>query len=52
MFLKNYTQVTYLIKGTVLGQALWGANTFPTRNQLPDFKSGFVNLPYPVFGFP
>jgi len=52
MFLKNYTQVTYLIKGTVLGRALWDANTFPTRNRLPDSKSGFVNVPYPVFGFP
>jgi len=31
---------------------LWGANTFPTRNRLPDSESGFVNLPYLIFGFP
>jgi len=51
-FLKNYTQVTYLIKGTILGRALWGANTFSTRNRLPDSEFGFGNLPYPIFGFP
>jgi len=29
--------LAYLIKeGTVLRQALWGANTFPTRNRLPN----------------
>ena len=26
----------HLIKVTVLGRALWGANTFPTRNRLPN----------------
>ena len=46
---KNHTQITYLIKGTVLGRALWGANTFPTRNRLPDSKSVFANLSYLVF---
>ena len=43
---------THLIKGTAVGRTLWGASTFPTRNRLPDSKSGFVNLPYLVFGFP
>jgi len=50
-YLINYSQVTYLSKGTVLGRVLWSANIFPTCNRLSDSKSGFVNLPYPVFGF-
>jgi len=44
---------TYLVKGTALRRALWGANTFPTRNRFPDSESGFANLPYlTFFGFP
>ena len=41
----------HFIKGTAVGRALWGASTFPTRNRLPDSKSGFANLFYLVFGF-
>jgi len=41
--LKNYTQFTYLIKGTILGRELWGANTFPTRNRLPNLDPIFAN---------
>jgi len=29
----------HLIKDTVLGRAVWGANTFPTRNRLSNLKS-------------
>jgi len=39
--LKNHITFAHLIKGIVLGRALWGANTFSTRNRLPDPKSGF-----------
>jgi len=39
--LKNHITFAHLIKGTVLGRALWGANTFPTLNRLPDPKYGF-----------
>ena len=38
---KPHKIFAHLIKGTVLGRTLWGANTFPTRNRLPDPKSGF-----------
>ena len=31
----NHIKFAYLIKGTALGQALWGANTFLARNRLP-----------------
>jgi len=31
-FCKTTLISTHLIKGTILGQALWGANTFLTRN--------------------
>jgi len=41
---KNYTDFIYIIKGIVLGRALWGANTFPTRNPLPDPKFDFHGL--------
>jgi len=34
--LKTTFDFDYLIKGTVLRQTLWGANTFPTRNRLPN----------------
>jgi len=34
----------YLIKGTVLGQVLWGANTFSTCNRLP--SSSLVRRPF------
>ena len=30
----------HLIKGTVLGRALWGADTLPTRNRLLNLKFG------------
>ena len=39
--LKTTSLFAYLIKGTALGQALWGANTFPTRNRLPNPNFGF-----------
>jgi len=39
--LKNHKTFAHLIKGIVLGRTLWGANTFPTRNRLPDQNSGF-----------
>jgi len=32
MFCKTTFISTHLIKGTVLGRALWGANTFLARN--------------------
>jgi len=37
-FFKTTLIFIHLIKGTVLGRALWGANTntFPTRNQFPN----------------
>jgi len=38
--LKNHTYFLQLIKGTVLGRALRGDNTFPTRNQLPNLEFG------------
>jgi len=38
---ENHTRFIYLIKGIVLGWTLWGANTFPTRNRLPNPKSDF-----------
>jgi len=40
---KKYTHFTYLIKGTVIGRALSGANTFPTRKRLPDLDPVFAN---------
>jgi len=39
--LKTHKTFAYLIKGTVLGRTSWGADTFPTRNRLPDPNSGF-----------
>jgi len=39
-FCKNTLISTHLIKGIVLGRALWGANIFPTRNRLPNLESG------------
>jgi len=33
-----------LIKGTVLGQVLWDANTFPTHNRLQ--SSSLVRRPF------
>jgi len=32
----NHTRFTHLIKGIVLGRALWGVNTFPICNRFPD----------------
>jgi len=46
-FKKSYS-FTHLIKGIVLGWALWGVSTFLTRNRLSDCKSDFANLPYLV----
>jgi len=40
--LKNHITFAHLIKGIILGRALWGANTFPTRNRLSYPKSGFL----------
>ncbi|RDX73904.1 hypothetical protein CR513_46416, partial [Mucuna pruriens] len=42
---------TRLIKVIVLGQMLWGVNTFPTRNGLPSLKPVFVDQSYPIPGF-
>jgi len=39
--LKNHKTFAHLIKGTVLGRTSWGADTFPTRNRLPEPNSGF-----------
>jgi len=39
--LKNHITFAHLIKGTVLGRVLWGANTFLTRNRLSNPKSVF-----------
>jgi len=33
---KTTLMFIHLINGTILGRALWGANTFPTRNWLPE----------------
>jgi len=38
-FCKTTLIFAYLIKDIVLGQTLWGTNTFPTRNRLPNLKS-------------
>jgi len=40
----------HLINGTVLGRALWGANTFPTRNRLPNPYFGLQIISF-LFGF-
>jgi len=40
----------YLINGTVLGRALWDANTFPTRNRLPNPYFGLQTISF-LFGF-
>jgi len=48
-YFENHIFFAYLIKGTVLGRTMWGANTFPTRNRLSDPKSGF--LAYLVLSF-
>jgi len=39
-FCKTTLISIHLIKGIVLGWALWGANTFPTHNRLPNLESG------------
>jgi len=39
-FCKTTLISTHLIKVTILGRALWGTNTFPTRNRLPNPKLG------------
>jgi len=36
IFFKTTLIFIHLIKGIVLGRALWGANAFPTRNRLPN----------------
>jgi len=41
----------YLIKGIVLRQALWGANTFPTRNRLPNSFLVRRLIPYSFLSF-
>jgi len=50
--LKNHKTFAHLIKGTVLGRALWGANTFPMRNRLPDPTSSFLQTLLFFYGFP
>ena len=40
----------HLINGTVLGRALWGVNTFPTRNRLPNPYFGLQTISF-LFGF-
>jgi len=39
-FCKTTLISTHLIKGTVLGWALWSANIFSTRNRLSNLESG------------
>jgi len=34
----------HLINGTVLGRALWGVNTLPTRNRLPNPYFGLQTM--------
>jgi len=41
---KTTFDFAHLIKGTVLGQALWGANTFPTHNRFT--SSSVVRRPF------
>ena len=43
-YLKEITSICILIKGTVLGRALYGVNTFLASNQLPYPKYVFVDL--------
>jgi len=49
-FLKSHP-FPCLVKGIVLGQTLWGANTFPTRNWLPEPKSDFLQTLCYLLGF-
>jgi len=49
--LKTTFDFDYLIKGIVLRQALWGANTFPTRNRLPNSFLVRRLIPYSFFSF-
>ena len=49
--LKTTFDFDYLIKGTVLRQALWGANTFPTRNRLPNSFLVRRLIPYSFLSF-
>jgi len=44
IFFKTTLIFIYLIKGTVLGRALWGANTFPTRNRFPSPYFGLQTI--------
>ena len=41
---KNTLIFIHLINGTILGRALWGANTFPTRNRLPNPYFGLQTI--------
>ena len=49
--LKTTLDFDYLIKGTVLKQALWGVNTFPTCNRLPNSFLFRRLIPYSFLGF-
>jgi len=44
--LKHHIYFTRLIKGIILRQGLWGANTFPTRNQLRNSNPVSQTFPY------
>ena len=44
IFYKTTLISIHLIKGIVLGRALWGANTFPIRNRLPNLWIWFVDI--------
>jgi len=48
-YFQNHTYFTYLIERTLLERALWGENTFPTRNRLLNLDSIIANWPYPGF---
>jgi len=51
-YFENHINFTFLIKGIAFGRALYGANTFSTRNPLPDPKIWFfTDLSY-FHGFP
>ena len=48
---QNHTHFIFLIRGTILWRALWGANIFLTRNQLPNPKFYFRKLALSFFQF-
>jgi len=50
IFLKPHLFLIHLINGTILGRALWGANTFPTHNRLPNPYFGLQTISF-LFDF-